>query len=231
MTPLAANLQRVRERIVTAAERAGRSADEVTLVAVTKYVDAGIARQLAAGGCHDLGEARPQELLAKAAALADLPLRWHLIGHLQRNKVKKAAQAAALIHSGDRLALLEDLHTIGSDLEREINVLLEVNISGDEAKHGFAPEALEPLLPRLAELTRVRISGLMAMSGVTASPEQARAQFERVRQLRDRLAAVAPANMRLTELSMGMSDDFEEAIAAGATIVRVGSALFEGVGA
>lgn len=229
MQRVADNLRRVQERIATAAERSGRSASEVTLVAVTKYVDHELARAVAQAGCLDLGEARPQELSAKAESLVDLPIRWHLIGHLQRNKAKKVINVASLIHSGDSLRLLEELNGLAGQAQRRVDVLLEINISGDEAKHGFAPEAVEPALPQLAELTNLRISGLMAMSGVHASLDQAAGQFEQVRQLRDRLSLVAPPNMSLEHLSMGMSDDFEVAIAAGATLVRVGSALYEGI--
>lgn len=229
MQRVADNLRRVQERIATAAERCGRSASEVTLVAVTKYVDSELARAVAAAGCLDLGEARPQELLAKAEALSDLPIRWHLIGHLQRNKAKKVVALGALIHSGDSLRLLAELNSLAGAEQRTLEVLLEINISGDETKHGFAPHEVEPLLPELATLEHLRINGLMAMSGYHASLDQAAGQFEQVRQLRDRLAAVAPPNMPLAHLSMGMSDDFEVAIASGATLVRVGSALYEGL--
>jgi pyridoxal phosphate enzyme (YggS family) len=221
------NLRRVQDRIATAAERAGRDAGEIKLVAVTKYVDVGLARQLFEAGCIDLGEARPQELIAKAEALGGLPIRWHLIGHLQRNKAKKVLPHAALLHSGDSLRLLEELNVLAGEQSRTAEVLLEVNVSGDAAKHGFAVEECEAALVSLANLTNLRIRGLMAMSGVDASLVEAAAQFERVRQLRDQLQANAPPNVELVELSMGMSDDLEVAIAAGATLVRVGSALFE----
>jgi pyridoxal phosphate enzyme (YggS family) len=229
MSLLLDNLARVRQRIATAAERAGRSAEDVKLIAVTKYVDAAIARQLAEGGCHDLGEARPQELLTKAEALADLPVRWHLIGHLQRNKAKKLLPLVSLIHSGDSLRLLEELDRLADQQQRIVEVLLEVNISGDASKHGFQPSETELALPQIAKLTHLRVRGLMAMSGLHASLDEAAGQFEQVRQLRDRLQAIAPPNVSLAELSMGMTDDFEAAIAAGATLVRVGSALFEGM--
>jgi pyridoxal phosphate enzyme (YggS family) len=221
------NLRRVRQRIAEAAELAGRSPEEVRLVAVTKYVDANVTRQLFELGCHDLGEARPQELLSKAEALADLPVRWHLIGHLQRNKAKRLLPIASLIHSGDSLRLLEEMDRLGQSLPKPVEVLLEVNISGDATKHGFSPGELEPLLPALAGLSRLRIAGLMAMSGLRATPEETRNQFDQVRELRDRLIRLAPGNMPLADLSLGMSDDLEIAIAAGATLVRVGSALFE----
>jgi pyridoxal phosphate enzyme (YggS family) len=229
MSLLVDNLNRVRERIATAAERAGRQPRDVQLIAVTKYVSAALARQLFDAGCHDFGEARPQELLSKAEALAGLPARWHLIGHLQRNKAKKLLPVAHLIHSGDSLRLLAELDRLAAEQQRTVEVLLEVNISGDVAKHGFAPQEIERSLPQLANLANVRVRGLMAMSGLNASAAEAAGQFEQVRQLRDRLRPIAPPNVSLSELSMGMTDDFEAAIAAGATMVRVGSALFAGI--
>ncbi|HTN77937.1 MAG TPA: YggS family pyridoxal phosphate-dependent enzyme [Pirellulaceae bacterium] len=229
MSRLLDNLAAVRERIAVAAERSGRAASDVKLIAVTKYVDSDLARQLVEAGCHDLGEARPQELLSKADALRGLPVRWHLIGHLQRNKAKRVLPEVTLLHSGDSLRLLQELNSLAVQAERVVDLLLEVNISGDPAKHGFGPHELEPALPALGELTRLRIRGLMAMSGFHASLEEANFQFEQVRQLRDRLAVIAQPNMQFDELSMGMSDDLEAAIMAGATYVRVGSSLFEGL--
>lgn len=229
MQQLIDNVRRVQDRIATAATRAGRSPQEVMLVAVTKYVDHTVARAVVEAGCMQLGEARPQELIAKAQALSDLPVAWHLIGHLQRNKAKKVAEVASLIHSGDSLRLLEELNTHAAHATARLRVLLEVNISGDATKHGFAPEQLEPALERIASLAHLQVCGLMAMSGLEASLSEAAEQFDRVRALRDKLSSIAPPNVQFEHLSMGMSDDFEVAIAAGATIVRVGSALYEGI--
>ncbi len=229
MSRLHDNLAHVRERIATAAERSGRAASEVKLVAVTKYVDHQLARALVEAGCHDLGEARPQELLAKAEALRDLPVRWHLIGHLQRNKARRVMPHVHLMHSGDSWRLLQELHEIGQSTGQVAEALLEINISGDEAKQGFAPHEVETLLPQIGTLSHLRIHGLMAMSGFHASLDEAHFQFELVRQLRDRLAAIAQPNTTFDELSMGMSEDLEAAIMAGATLVRVGSSLFDGI--
>lgn len=228
MSRLLDNLARTRERIALAAERSGRAPSDVRLIAVTKYVDAALARQLVEAGCHDLGESRPQELLAKADALRDLPVRWHMIGHLQRNKARRLLPHLSLMHAGDSVRLLAELNDLAS-VDRPTDVLLEVNISGDATKYGLGVHEIESLLPELGEFTHLRIRGLMAMSGLHASLEEAQFQFELVRQLRDRLAPIAQPNMQFDELSMGMSDDFEAAIAAGATLVRVGSALFEGL--
>jgi len=225
---LTANLAQVRERMAVAAQRSGRSPADVRLVAVTKYVSADIARALFAAGCHDLGESRPQELWSKAAALADLPIRWHFIGHLQRNKITRTLPLLSLLHSGDSLRLLEALNAAAPP-HRKVPTLLEVNISGDAAKHGFTPTALREALPAIAQMANLEVRGLMGMSGLESTPEQTTQEFANLRQLRDELAGSVPSHITMTELSMGMSEDFEAAIAAGATMVRVGSALFTGL--
>jgi pyridoxal phosphate enzyme (YggS family) len=223
------NLAAARQKIAAAASRSGRSADEITLVGVTKYVSAEIARLLVEAGVTDLGESRPQELWAKADALSDLPVRWHMIGHLQRNKVKRTVTVAAMIHSADSIRLLNEINAEASGQPSPANVLLEVNISGDAAKHGLRPDELEPLLPQLAQLEQIAVRGLMTMSGIESDADQTRREFAALRELRDKLRCVQPPNVALNELSMGMSGDYEIAIEEGATIVRIGSALFEGV--
>lgn len=224
---IADNLARVRERIAAAEARAGRPAGSVRLVAVTKYVGPPEAEALVAAGCHDLGESRPQELCRKSEALAGMPIRWHLIGHWQRNKIRRTFPHVALLHSGDSLRLLAELNSNAGELGRRLPVLLEINISGDETKGGFAPHDLEPLGPELTALANIEVRGFMAMASLTGGNERARADFAKLRGLRDQLRAVFPSGISLDELSMGMSDDFEVAIEEGATIVRIGSALFE----
>ncbi|MEN6405116.1 MAG: YggS family pyridoxal phosphate-dependent enzyme [Thermoguttaceae bacterium] len=223
---IADNVARVRSHIAEAAARAGRSPDEITLVAVTKYVSAETVRPLVAAGCLELGESRPQKLWDKAASLADLPIRWHMIGHLQRNKVPKTLPLVALIHSIDSPRLLAE---IDEQADQPVRALLEVNISGEAAKHGFTPEALERFLPELANCRHVQIRGLMGMAALEGGPDHTRRDFAALRQLRDRLRPQCPPGVALDELSMGMSGDFEIAIEEGATLVRVGSALFEDV--
>lgn len=227
LPPLVRNLEQIRRRIADAARTSGRTADSVTLVAVTKYVDAAMARTLADAGCHDLGESRPQELWRKAEALVDCPVRWHLIGHLQRNKIAHTLPRVSLIHSVDSLRLAEAIEAEAAGLARPVPVLLEVNISGESAKHGFAPDELAPLGPRLEPLAHVEIRGLMCMASRDSEPDQARREFEQLRLLRDRLRTLWPGHIDLNELSMGMSGDFEAAIAEGATLVRIGSSLFD----
>ena len=223
------NVDCVRERIAAAATRSGRTAGSVRLVGVTKYVDAPTARLLIEAGLKDLGESRPQELWAKWAALVELSPTWHLIGHLQSNKVRRTLQAHPLIHSADSLKILENISREAQLLSLTSELLLEVNVSGDAAKHGFPPGEVEPLLPQIARLPNIAVVGLMSMASREGDLDQARHEFAGLRELRDRLAANCPPEIALRELSMGMSGDYEVAIEEGATIVRVGSALFEGL--
>lgn len=227
---LSENLRCVRDTISAAAIRANRRPEDVRLVAVTKYVDHDVAAALVAAGCHDLGESRPQELWRKAEAIADQAIRWHLVGRLQRNKVRRTLPLVSLIHSVDSVRLLEAIDAEASSLGRPPAVLLEVNVAGEEAKQGFAPGELEPALDRAAALRHVAVRGLMTMAPLEGGTTVARTTFAALRELRDRLRPNCPPGITLDELSMGMSGDFAEAIAEGTTIVRVGSALFEGVG-
>lgn len=244
---IADNLQRVRDRIAAAADKAGRSVDEITLVGVTKYVSAAEAAQLATAGCTDLGESRPQELWSKFDAfqhaetssppsISSQPplgsIRWHLIGHLQRNKIHRTLPLVTLIHSVDSERLLEAINDAAKPAGNPAamaNVLLEVNTSGEAAKQGLTPNAVEPLLMQAARYPNVRIHGLMTMAALEGGPEVAARNFAALRELRDQLMRVAPPGIELNELSMGMSGDFEVAIREGATIVRIGSILWENV--
>jgi pyridoxal phosphate enzyme (YggS family) len=226
---IADNLAAVRQRIESAAERSGRAPGAVRLVAVTKYVDPEEAAAIFEAGCHELGESRPQELWRKAEALSSHSIRWHLIGHLQRNKIRRTLPLVSLIHSADSARLIEALDEEAGLQTLRIPVLLEINVSGDPAKHGFEPTAIEPLLGELAQRRHVEVRGLMAMAGLDSDEDAARREFSLLRELRDRLRPNCPSGVSLDELSMGMSGDFEAAIAEGATIVRVGSALFEGL--
>lgn len=229
MSRLLENLARVRQRIAAAAQQSGRTELDITLVAVTKYVSNKIVQELVAAGCGDLGESRPQELWAKADSLSDPAVCWHLIGHLQRNKVARTLSHVSLIHSGDSLRLLEAINQEAAPTDRRTPVLIEVNISGDATKHGFKPDEVEPSLAAIAALPAIEVRGLMTMAGREDDVVQAQHEFAQLRELRDRLRQVAPPNISLDDLSMGMSGDFEAAITEGATIVRIGSALFEGI--
>ena len=224
------NLAAVRERMSLAAARAGRSHSEARLVAVTKYVSAEVTRQLVEAGCHDLGESRAQDLWAKAESLKDLDIRWHLIGHLQRNKVARCLPLASLIHSCDspRLAVELAVEAVKQGLARPA-ILIEVNVSGDATKHGFPIDLVEPALAEILSRGALDIRGLMCMAALDGGVEVARRNFHDLRALRDRLRTRFGPAAPLDELSMGMSGDFEIAIEEGATHVRIGTALFEGL--
>ncbi len=227
---IAENLSEIRGRIAAAAARSGRREDSVTLVAVTKYALSEAVRELVAAGCQELGESRPQQLWQRAATIVGADLHWHLIGHLQRNKINRTLPLVNLIQSCDTLRLAEALDAASAVRGIPARVLIEVNISADPSKHGFAVAEVAAAMPQLATLRNLNIRGLMAMAGRPDDSDAARADFRRLRQLRDRLRADCPPNIQLDELSMGMSGDFEAAIEEGATIVRIGSALFEGAG-
>lgn len=226
---IADNLAAIHGQIETAAMRSGRAAEAITLVAVTKSAPPDIARRLVEFGATDLGESRPQELWSKAHALSTVEVRWHLIGHLQRNKIRRTLPLLTLMHSVDSRRLLVALDEEARAIDRVAAVLLEVNISGDITKTGLPPEELEDILESATRLPNVAVRGLMGMAGLAGGEEAARRDFSRLRELRDRLAKNAPREISLAELSMGMSGDFEIAIEEGATLVRVGSALFEGI--
>jgi pyridoxal phosphate enzyme (YggS family) len=222
------NLTRVRERIAAATARARRE-HAPRLIGVTKYAEPQVARFLVEAGLNELGESRPQELWRKAEALTDTKVSWHLIGHLQRNKVRRTLPLVGCIQSADSLRLLEEISREAVAQNLIADVLLEINTSGDPTKHGFAPHEVEPLVPKISELPRLFVLGLMTMASLEGGLETARRNFASLRELRDRLAPYYAPNIAMIELSMGMSGDYEVAIEEGATIVRVGSALFEGV--
>ena len=211
-----ANVERVRERIARAAERAGRRADEILLIGVSKTVDVERIRQGIEAGLPALGENRVQEAKAKVAELGR-PVPWHLIGHLQTNTVKDAVALFDAVHSLDRWPLAEELERRAAAADRSIDALLEVNVGAETAKSGLAPDAVAAMLERLATLSRSRVRGLRAIPPV-GSPEEARQWFRALRKLAEAHG--------LAELSMGMSADYEVAIEEGATMVRVGTAIF-----
>lgn len=226
---IAANVADVRSRMDAAAARAGADPRHIGLVAVTKYVGPAEARAVFEAGCTFLGESRPQQFWPKAQALADLPIQWHMIGHLQRNKIRRTLPLVKMVESVDNIRLLEAIDRTAAELSLQMPILLEVNISGDAQKHGFSPHELRPLLDELARFSNVKIQGLMGMASLSGGADAARRDFSALRELRDRLAGNCPPGVELKELSMGMSGDYELAIEEGATIVRVGSALYQGL--
>jgi pyridoxal phosphate enzyme (YggS family) len=225
LSRLAENLIAVRRRIDDATRRAGRSAGCVRLVAVTKRTPAEWAADLVRLGQVDLGENYPQELWQKAAQVPNPVIRWHLIGHLQSNKLRRTLPLVHLVHAVDSLRLLQALDDYAATAKTRPRVLLQVNTSGELSKHGWEPEGLLSDSDEIARIGHLEIAGLMTMAAPDAG--QARPAFARLRESREGLAK--RNGLALPELSMGMSGDFEEAILEGATIVRIGSALFEGL--
>lgn len=227
-TTIAANLAAVRARIAAAAARVGRPADAVRLIAVSKTFGPEHVLAAAACGQRDFGENRVQEALPKIAACSAPPLNWHLIGHLQSNKARKAIGPFACIHSVDSLDLLRRLDAIAAEEGRPVDGLVQVDLAGEATKFGAPPEEAQAMLDEASRCRRVRIVGLMLMPPLFDEVEQVRPYFVRLRTFRDEQAARGVDASHLAELSMGMSHDFEVAIEEGATIVRVGTAIFGG---
>jgi pyridoxal phosphate enzyme (YggS family) len=223
------NLDSVQSRIAQAARSAGRDPSAIALVVVTKRTPTDLLGPLAACGVADLGENYPQELWRKVEAAARLGLapRWHLIGHLQSNKARRTMPLVRMIHAVDSLRLLQTLDELAGDQPNPPAVCLQVNTSGEATKHGWSPERVPGDAEAIAACRRIPVVGLMTMAALGAAPAEARASFARLRTVRDGLHQ--RTGLPLPELSMGMSADFEEAILEGATLVRIGSALFEGV--
>ena len=215
----------IRSRIEKAALRSGRRPEEITLVAVSKTVDTDIVKMAYDLGIGDFGENRVQELTRKIGSLP--AARWHMIGRLQTNKVKDIAERVCLIHSLDRWNLAVELEKRGRYLEREIPVLLQVNVSGEKSKTGIAPDDLLVFLQSLGELDWVKVYGLMTIAPLIGVAEESRPIFRELSQLKKQLNDKTYKNVDLKHLSMGMTQDFEIAIEEGANIVRIGSALFQ----
>jgi len=223
---IASNLDAVRRRIAAAATRAGRDASSVTLLAVSKTFEAPVVRLAADAGQRQFGENRVQEGLEKSAALADLNLEWHLIGHLQSNKARKAAGTFAWIHSIDSLELLKKVDEAAVDAGKRPHVLVQVDLAHETTKFGADEARVTELVHAAQEARAVGLRGLMIIPPIPDDPEQSRPWFRQLRDLRDRLIAAGLPAASLRDLSMGMSQDFEIAIEEGATIVRVGTSLF-----
>lgn len=220
---IATNIQEVRRRIADAAESVGRSPEEVTLVAVTKTRTPDEVRQAVEAGLTIFGENRVQEAKSKYRLLPD-DLTWHMVGHLQRNKAKDAAAIFDCIHSLDSVRIADEVEKQSAALGKIMDVLLEVNVSGEEAKFGLKPEEVEGVVRHVAGLPHLRLRGLMTMAPFVDDAETVRPVFRGLRELRDRLNDAGIC--RLTELSMGMTQDYAVAVQEGATIVRIGSAIF-----
>lgn len=223
---IAQNVARVRARMRQAALRAGRDPDTVRLVAASKTVDAARIRAAIAAGVTILGENYLQEARDKIGQLGRHAAEWHLIGTLQRNKVRYMFDLFDMMHALDSLALAVEINRRAERLGRSMPVLIEVNVGGELTKSGFSPEALLVEAPQLASLKHLQVRGLMTIPPPTVHPEGARPFYRRLRELRDRLVQLEIEGLAWYELSMGMTADFEVAIEEGATLVRVGTAIF-----
>ena len=223
---IAQRLQEVRRRLAESARRAGRRPEDVKLLAVSKTFGLDYVRAAALAGQQDFGENRVQEALQKIAATSELRIRWHLIGTLQSNKVRKAAPSFSAVHSVDSLRLLEALDAAGRETGSAPELLVQVDLAGEATKHGAAPAAAIEIVKAASRCRTARLVGLMTIPPLFDDPEDARPYFAQLRDLRAGLLkeGLDPALMR--ELSMGMSHDFEVAVQEGATMVRVGTAIF-----
>ena len=223
---IAARLAEVRGRIAAAASRCGRDPGTVRLVAVSKTYGAEHVAAAIAAGQRDFGENKVQEGLQKIGAVADTTSRWHLIGHLQSNKARKAGEAFDWVHAVDSPELLQKIDAAAAGAGRRPRLLVQVDLAGEATKHGAAPGDVAAIFAAAGQCVAAELVGLMLLPPAVEDPEEARPWFQRLRRVRDELAAAGVPPGRLSELSMGMSHDFEVAVEEGATIVRVGSAIF-----
>lgn len=220
---LVGNADLVRQQVETARNKANRQ-DQVNVIAVTKYVDIATTEALVKTGIQHIGENRVDKFLEKYQALKDYDLTWHLIGSLQRRKVKDVINLVDYFHALDSVKLAQEIQ---KRAEHPIKCFLQVNISGEESKHGFAPAELDDVLAEIAQLDKIEIVGLMTMAPFEASQEELQDIFSKTHQLQKQLEKKQLKNMPFSELSMGMSRDFEVAIANGATYVRIGTSFFK----
>lgn len=231
------NLQRIRENIVEACKRANRHPDEVGLIAVTKSVDLDTIKNLLDAGVTELAESRAQNLAERAEEVAayvnrrrsplPAPVRWHMVGHLQRNKVKSVLPVVAAIHSVDSLRLAEELQDRAEKLDQSVSVFLQVNCSQEEQKYGCAVGAAAHLGEMIASMDNLDLAGLMTMGPLTEDPNESRMAFSRCRELFEDMRLDRIGGEHFRHLSMGMSSDYVPAVEEGATLLRIGTALFE----
>lgn len=228
----------VRSRIADAARRAGRSPDQVMLVVVSKTASVDQIHELISLGCRDFGENRVQQLIQRAAQVEERlvrqrelsagtgpEVRWHMVGSLQRNKVRKAIECCRLIHSVDNLRLAEEIHAQGARRDRPVDVLVEVNVAGEASKHGIAPPAVRHFVDQLDTMMNLRARGMMCMGPLGAGPDEVRSVFARAREIFEDVRQSGAGGPGFDLLSMGMSGDYEIAVECGANVVRVGGAV------
>ncbi len=225
MNTIAVNIAQIRERIDQACLRSGRNPAEVHLIAVSKVKPAQLVEAAFAAGQQLFGENYVQEFCDKAEQV-EAPVSWHFIGALQTNKVKYLRGKVEMIHSVDRLALAQEIDKQWRKLGKFVDILIQVNLGDESSKSGCSPDKLVQLAKDISNLENIRIKGLMCLPPFSAEPEEVRPWFRQLRQLRDELAALKLPKVEMKELSMGMSGDFEVAVEEGATLVRVGTAIF-----
>lgn len=219
------NLEKIHENIKMACQKAGRNVDEVTLISVSKTKPIPMLQDAYAAGSRDFGENKVQEIIDKYPQLPD-DIRWHMIGHLQRNKVKYIIDKAALIHSVDSLRLAQEISSQAEKKQLDMDILIEVNIAGEESKFGITCEEVIPLIEEIAVLPHIHIKGLMTIAPFVTNPEDNRKYFRKIRELSVDIEQKNIDNVNMSVLSMGMTGDYMVAIEEGATMVRVGTGIF-----
>lgn len=219
-------IEEIRKKIARACLKAGRDPSEVILLAVSKTFPGGLVREVLEADVHDIGENYIQELLRKRNELPDPRIRWHFIGHLQSNKVRSIAGWIHLIHSVDSVKLAAEIDRQARNAGRVIDVLLEVNTTGEKSKFGIQPEETTAMVREMGNLSNISLGGLMTIGPFLPDPEGSRPMFARLRDLRDEVRKLPQSNVSMKHLSMGMTGDFEVAIEEGATVIRIGTAIF-----
>jgi pyridoxal phosphate enzyme (YggS family) len=222
------NILKIRQRINMACAKSGQDSARVCIVAVAKQRFAEQIRQVLACGLEDIGENRIQEALLKYDALKEEKIKWHMVGHLQTNKVKEAVKIFDLIHSVDSLRLAKEINKHAAGINKVQDILIEVKTSEEEAKFGLSPEDLFPAVEEIAKLENINIKGLMTIAPIVDDPEKSRPYFRKLRELKDKINHLRLITCDLQMLSMGMTEDFVQAIEEGANMVRLGRAIFEG---
>ena len=230
MSNIESNLKIVKEAINKSAKKTNRTLDDIVLVVVTKTRTVEEIKEVYQCGHKIIGENRIQEAENKFRYLKELNLEWHLVGHLQRNKVKDAINIFSMIHSVDSLRLAEEINKGCEQKKIRMNVLLEINVSGEETKYGFKPNEIIPALKIISEMRNVNVMGLMTMAPFAANPEDTRPVFRQLRELRDEIIEQNILNINMKYLSMGMTNDYTVAIEEGANMVRIGTAIFQSFG-
>ena len=223
---VASNLEVIRGKVKQASIRANRSLDDIQVIAVTKTVEIDLMKEAISEGLVNLGENRVQELTRKYEILNDNNIKWHLIGHLQKNKVKYIVDKVELIHSLDSYDLALEIERRAGDIGRTIHCLVQVNVSGEETKYGIEPNEVATFINKLEDLKYVQVDGLMTIAPYTEDNEETRVYFKRLKNIFDDISTLNLKNSSMKYLSMGMSNDFEVAIEEGANLVRIGSAIF-----